>query len=116
VDNRETANIYRRARSGINFYRRESEGEHTGEGWAMGPREVEMAACGLPFARDPRPESDEIFPFLPTFSSPAEAAEQLKWILADEDRRIELAMLSRHAIRERTFKNNAKKLLTYLEK
>lgn len=116
VDNLETANIYRRARTGINFYRREGEGEHKGEGWAMGPREVEMAACGLPFARDPRPESDEIFPFLPSFSSPAEAAEQLKWLLEDEDRRDRLAVQARGAIRNRTFKNNATKLLSYLEK
>ena len=116
VDNIETANIYRRARTGINFYRREGEGEHKGEGWAMGPREVEMAACGLPVARDPRPESDEIFPFLPSFSSPAEAAEQLAWILADESRHGMLAIKVREAIRERTFKNNAAKLLKYLEK
>ena len=116
VDNVDTADIYRGARSGINFYRREAEGEHKGEGWAMGPREVEMAACGLPFARDPRPESDEIFPFLPSFTSPEEAADQLEWILKNEARRDRLAVQAREAIRERTFKNNTIKLLSYLEK
>ena len=114
VDNPRTAEAYRRARSGINFYRRESEGEHAGEGWAMGPREVELAACGVPFLRDPRPESDQVFPFLPSFSSPAEAAAQLKWLLEDEDRRAMLSIKAQEAIRERTFENNAKQMLKYL--
>ncbi len=47
VENTETAELYRHARCGINVYRRESEDDHAGEGWAMGPREVEMAATGL---------------------------------------------------------------------
>ena len=70
IDNDETAAIYRRARTGINFYRRESEAAHEGEGVACGPREIEMAASGLWFARDPRPESDDLFPMLPRVSSP----------------------------------------------
>lgn len=116
VDNSETANAYRRTRSSINFYRREAEGEHKGEGWAMGPREVELAACGVPFIRDPRPESDQLFPFLPYFSSPEEAADQLRWLLADESRREFLGIKAQEAIRERTFDNNAKQMLRYLEK
>jgi glycosyltransferase involved in cell wall biosynthesis len=115
VDNTETAAAYRRTRSSLNFYRRESEGEHKGEGWAMGPREVELAACGVPFLRDPRPESDELFPFLPSFSSPDEAADQLRWLLADEIRREELGQRAREAIEDRTFDNNAKQMLKYLE-
>jgi glycosyltransferase involved in cell wall biosynthesis len=116
IDNVNTASIYRNARSGINFYRRESEGSHQGEGWAMGPREVEMAACGLPFARDPRGESDEIFPFLPSFSSPEEAADQLAWLLREEELRQTLGSMARNAIKDRTFLNNAQQMLTYLEK
>lgn len=115
VDNDETARLYRTSRAGINFYRRESEGEHAGEGWAMGPREVEMAACGLPFARDPRGESDEVFPFLPSFSDPYEAAEATRWILADEGRREDLARKALAAIEDRTFDNAAKRLLRHLE-
>jgi spore maturation protein CgeB len=117
VDNDETAGLYRVSRSGINFYRRESEGEHVGEGWAMGPREVEMAACGLPFIRDPRPESDEVFGgILPSFSSPEEAADQLRWLLADEERREDLAVKALAAVLDRTFENAAKRLLRHLEK
>lgn len=111
VDNQETADTYRRSRLGINFYRRESEKAHTGEGWAIGPREVEMAACGIPWIRDARGESDELFPFLPTFSTPAEAADLLRWYLADEDRRGALGWKARNAIRDRTFINHANMLM-----
>lgn len=114
VDNSVVASLYRVIRSGINFYRRESEGEHVGEGWAMGPREVEMAACGLPFARDPRGESDEVFPFLPKFSDAYEAADQIGWLLKDEDRRKDLGRRARKAVEDRTFDNAAKRLLRHL--
>jgi spore maturation protein CgeB len=117
VDNSETANSYRSSRSGINFYRRESEGEHSGEGWACGPREIEMAACGLPFIRDPRPESDELFGnILPSFDGPADAAEKLRWLLAEENRRVRLGARALMAIEDRTFENNAKFLMKKLEK
>lgn len=115
IDNEMTAMIYRSAKCGINFYRREAEDEHEGQGWAVGPREIEMAACGLFFLRDPRGESDELFGMLPTFSEPEDAAEQVAWWAAHEDERRGLAMQARAAIRERTFLNSAKKLMQYLE-
>jgi spore maturation protein CgeB len=111
VDNLETADTYRRSRLGINFYRREAEKAHEGEGWAIGPREVEMAACGIPWLRDPRGESDELFPFLPTFGTVGEAADLLKWYLINEDRRVKLGQQAREAIRDRTFTNHANMLM-----
>ena len=116
VDNPEVAGIYRRARTGINFYRRESEDGHEGEGWAIGPREVEMAACGLFFARDPRPESDELFPMLPSYSSPEEASEIIRWALACERQRETAATWARNAVQGRTFTEHAKKLLRLLSR
>ena len=116
TDNDVTADIYRSARAGINFYRREAEQGWDGLGWAVGPREVEMAACGLPFARDPRGESDELFPMLPAFTSPAEASEQVRWLLADERRREAAGAAARSAIEGRTFENHAKRLLRLLDK
>lgn len=115
VDNDETAEIYRQSRTGINFYRREAEEAHAGEGWACGPREIELAACGLWFARDPRPESDELFPMLPTFSSAQEAGEQIRWALAHEAKREKAAAAARGAIADRTFTNHARKLLALLD-
>jgi hypothetical protein len=73
-----------------------------------------MAACGLPFLRDPRPETDQVFPFLPSYSSPEEAAEKLKWLLADENRRADLGLQAREAIKHRTFLNNAKQMMRLL--
>lgn len=116
VDNHEVAGIYRRARTGINFYRREAEDGHAGEGWAIGPREVEMAACQLFFARDPRPESDELFPMLPSFTSPEEAADIIRWALRHPGVRAELATKARAAIADRTFTEHAKKLLRLLSR
>lgn len=116
VDNLETANTYRLSRLGINFYRRESEKAHTGEGWAIGPREVEMAACGIPWLRDPRGESDELFPFLPTFKTIEEAADLLKWYLINEGRRVKLGQQAREAIITRTFRNHADMLMAEMSR
>jgi spore maturation protein CgeB len=114
VDNEQTAELYRHARTGLNFYRREAE-----EGWdtrahAMGPREVEMAACNLPFLRDPRGEGDKVLHMLPRFSSPAEAGEQLRWLLSHPDEREAMARKARTAIADRTFAGNARRLLGLL--
>jgi spore maturation protein CgeB len=115
-DNEQTAAAYRSSKAGLNFYRREAEDENTGLGWAVGPREIEMAACGLWFMRDPRPESDELFPMLPAFGSPAEASELLHWWLKRDGYRWEAARKARAAIKDRTFTNHAKRLLELLDR
>jgi hypothetical protein len=112
--NEETADIYRSTRAGINFYRREAEDSHAGEGWAAGPREVELAACGTFFLRDPRPESDETFPMLPTFTEPGEVRGLLDWWLAHDTEREEAALKARAAIADRTFQAHAAWLLEHL--
>lgn len=114
VSNEETASLYRNARAGINLYRREGEDEHAGEGWALGPREVEMAATGLFFLRDPRGEGDEVLPMLPAFASPADASAQLRWWLEHDRQREKAAAAAREAVAERTFANNARRLLNLL--
>lgn len=114
IQNSLTTQIYQAARMGLNLYRW-AKGDTFHEGIALGPREVEMAACGLPFLRDPRPEGDELFPMLPTFASPEDAAEQLQWWLAHESEREELGRLARKAVRPRTFTANAERLLKLLE-
>ena len=116
VDNDETAAIYRRSRTGLNLYRVEGEQAHQGEGWAMGPREVELAACGLWFCRDPRGESDTVFPMMPAFGSPAEAGDQIRWALTHPDEREKAAAQARAAIQDRTFTNHARRLLKLLDK
>jgi spore maturation protein CgeB len=114
VDNPQAAGLYRHSKAGINFYRREAE-EDALAGVAMGPREVEMAACGLFFLRDPRPESDETFPMLPAFTGPEDASGQLRWWLAHDAEREEAAAKARAAIAGRTFEANARWFLELAE-
>jgi hypothetical protein len=116
VDNTAAVDIYRSAAVGMNLYRRESERPELSAGWAVGPREIEMAAIGAFFLRDPRPEGDELFPMLPVFHSPEEASEQLRWWLNRPDQRAEAAMKAREAVAHRTFDTNAAALLRLLER
>lgn len=114
LDNRRTVDIYRSAKVGINFYRREQD-DGTPQGVAAGPREIEMAATGQFFLRDPRPESDELFPMLPAFSSPAEASDLLRYYLAHPSERERAAHKAREAVASRTFDNAAAALLRLME-
>ena len=115
VDNVETAEVYRSARIGMNLYRRESTEGGRADGWAMGPREVELAACGLFYLRDPRGEGDEVLDMLPTFSSPEEAGDLLRYWLKRPVERAELALKAKAAVADRTFANHAVDLLRHIE-
>ena len=114
LDNQQTADIYRSASVGLNLYRREADESHLVQGWSCGPREIEMAACGMFFLREPRPEGDALFPMLPTFTSPGEAAEALRYWLHRPDKRRELALQARAAVAGNTFTNRAAEVLSLL--
>jgi spore maturation protein CgeB len=114
LDNADTVALYRASRCGLNLYRVEANQPEFSQGWAMGPREVELAATGLFFLRDPRPEGDEVLGMLPTFGSPEEASELLRYYLAHDSQREALALKAREAIEDRTFTNHAAKLLRLL--
>ncbi len=119
IGNTDTAGLYRNARIGINLYRKEAEDAHKDDpAEAMGPREVEQAACGLFFLRDSRPEGDELFKgILPVFDGPGDASEKLRWWL-DPKRdglREKRTGRAREAVADRTFVNSAKRLLRILE-
>jgi len=118
LDNEQTVDVYRSAKMGINFYRREMHWDDktsAAQGWAMGPREVEMAAVGLPFLRDPRGEGDEVLSMEPTFDSPEDALEKLHWWLTHPRTRERVSAQAREAIKDRTFENNTKKILRMLD-
>jgi spore maturation protein CgeB len=115
LDNVEAVKLYRSAKVGINLYRREAERPELAAGYSVGPREIEMAACGLFFLRDPRPEGDRLFPMLPTFTSPAEANSHLRWFLAHPAARETAAAKAREAIADRTFDHAAAALLRLLD-
>lgn len=116
VNNPDTAEYYRHALMGLNLYRQEGETGHEHDAAiACGPREIEMSACQLAFLRDKRPEGDELLHMLPTFDGPEDASEKLKWWLAHGTERERAASLARQAVQERTFVNNAKRLLKRLD-
>lgn len=117
VDNDETAELYRGSKMSFNLYRTEgdrTDGAYT-TGWAMSPREVELAATGCFFARH-RPdehggEGDQVLSMLPTFDDPAELGEIIAHYLAHDDTRARLAAEARAAVAERTFEQHARRLL-----
>jgi spore maturation protein CgeB len=113
--NDRAAALYRSARASANLYRKEALRPGLERGWAIGPREIELAACGTFFLREPRPEGDGLFPMLPTFVDPDEFGEQLGWWLDHDLARDEAALAARAAVADRTFVNNAKQLLRLLD-
>lgn len=115
LDNAQVVDLYNSSRLGINLYRRESEEAAYRPGWSMGPREVEMAASGLFYLRDPRPEGDAALPMLPTFDGPEDAADKVRYWLARDDERAYLARRARAAVEGRTFDNRCKELLRVLD-
>lgn len=115
LDNAQTAEVYRSATVGLNMYRREHNDGDTAEGWAIGPREVEMAACGMPFLRDPRSEGDELFPLHRRFTSADEAVEGLRWWLANPTQRELAARQAMAAVADRTFDQAAARLLAQID-
>ena len=109
-----TPDLYRGALTSFNLYRTEAQRDDLSEGWAMGPREVELAATGCWFARQSRPEGDELFPMLPIFETPDELGDQIRWALNNPDKRQQAADDARAAVADRTFDVNAKRLLSLL--
>lgn len=111
VDNTEAARLYRAAKVSANLYRREAQDDEYVTGWAMGPREVELAACGTFFLRDPRPESDLVLPMLPTFTGSDDFGERVRWWAAHERERQDVAAKAARAVEDRTFQTNVTKFL-----
>lgn len=116
MENTVTADLYRSCKVSANLYRKEHSPDADADGWAMGPREVELAACQTFFLREPRGEGDELFPMLPTFSEPGEFEEQLRYYLCHDAARTHAAERAREAIVDRTFKNSTANLLRLVER
>lgn len=117
IDNELTTDIYRGSRMSANLYRTpdDNSDEAFEGGWAMGPREVELAATGCFYARHSPSnhggEGDELLHMLPTFTEPAELSEIIAHYLDRPERRAELADQARAAVAGRTFEHHAAELL-----
>lgn len=114
LPNDETVRLYRSAKMSANLYRREAERPELVDGWAMGPREVELAACGIPFIRESRREGDEVLSMMPVVDDPQDFADVLSWWLSHDDVREKAAGAAREAVADRTFANHARALLKRL--
>jgi spore maturation protein CgeB len=115
MDNVTTANVYRSTKASLNVYRKEHSDEAHALGWAMGPREVELAACGTFFFREARGEGDALFPSHPIVHTPEDFAQQLRWWLAHDRQREAAVAQALEAVADRTFTNTAARLLRVLE-
>lgn len=114
IDNVDAMDLYRSTKVSANLYRKEAAGPDLAAGWAMGPREVELAATGTFFLREPRGEGDKVFPFLPTFSTPDEFGGLVRWWVEHDNDRRTAAEQARLAVQDRTFRANAERLLSYI--
>ncbi len=114
MDNAQTVDVYRSAKMSLNLYRTEAHSPAYEQGWSMGPREVELAACGTFFARNPRPEGDEVLDMLPTFTDPGELGEIARWWCSHDDQREAAAAKAREAIGDWTFDRRVEQALTLL--
>lgn len=93
TDNQVTAALYRRAKIGLNLYRRSiGWGRHAPQidrAESLNPRAYELAACGCFFVQDHRAESDDVFgDLVPSVRTPQEASSVLRSWLADEAGRL----------------------------
>ncbi len=114
IPNASTAQMYASTQVSANLYRREAQRPELSTGWSMGPREVELAAMGTFFLRDPRPEGDDVLWMLPRFTGPEDFGEQLRWYLQRPETRQDIADKARTAIADRTYENHARMLLRLL--
>jgi len=112
LPNEAAADLYRTSAVGFNLYRSDYlDNPRSGDGWAVNPREVEMAACGLFFLRQPRGEGDTLFSTLPTFGSPAELVDLATWWRDHPEARATAGLAAREAVADRTFDRHAGHLL-----
>lgn len=112
--NSEAVKLYTSTKVSANLYRREAQRSELSDGWAMTPREVELAATQTFFLRDPRGEGDELLPMLPTFGGPEEFGDLLRWWVAHDDERTAAARAARRAIAGHTFTNHVAQALRAL--
>ena len=101
INNIDAVTLYQSSLMSFNLYRKQHT--HSYDGNSCGPREIEMAATGLFFLRETRPESDQLFPMLPTFQNPKELQEGIQYWIAHPDERNKRAEQARLAVADRNF-------------
>jgi spore maturation protein CgeB len=115
IDNDDTARMYASTKASVNMYRREATSAKAAQGWAMGPREVELAACKTFFATESRPENRQVLPMVPVYSDPDDFSRKLRWWLAHDQARTDVVEGAFEAIKGRTFDHSVAFMLDALD-
>jgi spore maturation protein CgeB len=119
IDNHLTAALYRKAKIGINLHRTSitwGRGvDHIERAESMNPRCYELAADGCFFLTDYRAEVGEVFgDAVPTFDTPQELEQWIRYYLAHDAERREMAAKLPGLVAEHTFDNRIPKLMDVL--
>lgn len=120
ITNSQTAELYRRAKIGLNIHRTSvgwgREVEHIETAESLNPRCYELAACGCFFICDVRAELSEVFGGLvPTFKNARGAGDLIRYYLAHEGERALIAAQLPARVREHTFDHRVAEMLRILE-
>lgn len=120
IPNEQAAALYRRAKIGLNLYRTsihyERHAEHVTGAESLNPRALELAACGAFTISDYRDEVAETFGrAVPTFSRPQELGQLIRYYLAHENERQDLAARLPGCVTGRTYAARTQELVKVLE-
>ncbi len=120
VPNTQAAALYRRAKIGLNLYRHSygygHEAPQVNTGESLNPRALELAANGVFTISDKRPEVEEVFgDAVPTFETAEELGGLIRYYLAHEGHRREMAGRLPQLVAARTFDTTAQQVMTVLE-
>jgi len=121
TDNIITAELYRRAKVGLNLFRsskgfgRGAPRLVPGAAESLSPRVYELAACGSFFVSDIRSEVAEVFgDLVPTFKHPTEAAALIRSWLVNDAGRARVAAQLPAKVAESTWRHRAVQVMTEL--
>lgn len=122
VNNEFAGALYRRAKVGLNLYRRSKgfgmsrDNPRITHAESLSPRAYELAACGSFHISDDRAEVREVFgDLVPTFSTPSEAEALLRRWLHDPDGRARVSAALPATVAEASWVDRAKVVLGDLE-
>jgi len=119
IANEKAVALYRNAKIGLNLHRTSAEyerdTEHISDAESMNPRCYELAAAGLFFITDWRAEIEDVFgDVVPTFKTPEEAEELIRYYLAHDVERQEIADQLPNLVQFETFDARITDLLAVL--
>lgn len=120
VDNARTAGLYRRAKIGLNLHRQSRgfgfEAPRILHAESVGPRALELAACGVFQISDHRAELADLFgPNVPAFRTSAELEALVRRYARDATARRQHALSCRLLVAPHTFDARAAQLTEILE-